>query len=238
MAMSGSGLWVAESIGDGSRKQPGGQNAVTLLDPDRLTVSWTAQVTNPGRIVASGSNAWVVSSNSTIVRLDAASRQTRSIADLGSDALVSGIGTLGGAVWVATDRNGVGTVLGLDGVTGHPAVTITASGAVDGLACDGTTCFVIVQPPQGAWFLAAVRGNALEHVADLPAGVGAATLAVAAGDAWLAADGGKVLRVSLRDGHVTSFGAEASTGGAVAIAPDGTRLWVLYPDTIVEIAVR
>lgn len=237
MAMSGSDLWVVDSIGDGSRKQPEGQNAVTLLDPDQLTVTWTAQVTSPGRVATTGSYAWVVSSNSTLVRLDATSRQAGMIADLGSGTLVSGIGALGDSVWVAADLNGAGSVLGLDGTTGHTTVTIKAAGAVGGLACDGTDCYAIVQPALGAWFLAAVRGAALQNVADLPAGVDAGTLSVAGGHAWVGGEGGAVLQVSLQDCRVVALGGVASTGGVVAIAPDVTRLWVLLPDRILAIAL-
>ena len=211
---------------------------MSLVDAAGLTVSSTVHVTDPSYITGSGTNAWVVSSNTAIDQIVTAGERVNRLIDLAAIGRPIGLALTGtditiGLVAVGT---GLGVLLEVDESRGAVHQQIQLPQYVAALTSAGGVVYLVMQSPSRSWTLARLTSGGVETIATLPANLDAPTIAVSPPFAWMADNAGNLYVLDTDDELVRQLAFRPGEP-VVALSATATRLWVLTSTRLIGLDV-
>ena len=204
MAFDGTDIWVSNSL----------ENTLSRIDPTTNTVTATIEVyPTPGAVRVDGSNLWVTTGSTTPCKDRPNHEHRHGTVTVGAGPYRS----VGAAnVWVANVYDN--TVSKIDPATNGVTATIDVPGGPRGLAFDGNM-----------W----VTSQALNKVSEINTSSNAVTCVVSVpGPAWAIAFDGTYVWATFNNSLAKidlacTVAATVPVGtSALAVAADGTNLWV------------
>lgn len=242
LAVAGAGTAAVVELS----RAPGGidvvaGNAVALIDPETNEV--TAQIPvgqTPSAVVAGNGAAWVLNlDDQTVTRIDAESRETRTIATGGTP---TGIALVGGLAWIGSGSRDesrqylgatIGELIAVDGSAATPRVRVSLP--TRGAVATGTPPLQQLAYAGGAVWVIDARAAPVRVDPDsgrvTVVGSTEPLLAIAAGrdgELWALDLAGKALRLDPRTGATTAgIEIQATNIGGIAVGAGAT--WVTAP---------
>lgn len=234
LLMVGHGVWVADTIGDGSRADAD-QNQVEMIDTRINAAVARYPVSVPAGLAELKGAIWVVSP-------DGASQSTiRRVAPAGSpldgryvlpEAGARQLAVAAGKLWTTTWNSVGGTDLwGIDPSRKQLPVPIGLHGQVTAIVSDGTDLYVVGSP--GTRTLSRINPGSGTTVATSQSIDAMQAIEVAHGNVWVATGTGELRRLSSAD--LAEDGAPLELGGTPSTLVAGEMIWIMTDAGLMEL---